>query len=175
MVLPWDPDDFLQQLQADLNCQPPRLPAAVLSRFPTTANLLQLYREFLRSANFHHWFGLHRAPIQHLVAKSAAEEQAGFVTALQHFDEVRDVEVFFNLEQQISALADGPGERGNGGHASPEVDKLQRRLAAIFLAMSNDLQLALLSSPPRQQLLDGLSCWSPDQKRQLQLLIAALR
>lgn len=76
-------------------------------------------------ANFKHWFAASRAHLPPPAAPAIFSGAAGgaggdgFVAAQQHFDEVKDVELFYTLERNLERqLAPLPGAGGNA--AAPQ-------------------------------------------------------
>eukprot|EP00955_Chlamydomonas_euryale_P045102 353069-Chlamydomonas_euryale.AAC.10 len=76
----------------------------------------------------------------------------------------------------FNAAGGGTSGSADGGDELEELLRLRRQLASLFLAMPEDLQWAVLSSPSRRSLLTGLQeDLGADQQQQLQDLVSKMQ
>ncbi|KAG2489782.1 hypothetical protein HYH03_011732 [Edaphochlamys debaryana] len=175
----WNSEEFLFGLRSGADPLPPVL----LERVGSASAALELYARFASCLNFAAWFAARRRHVAHLIrpplrAGSGAEdgeEEAGlaswFSDAAKHIDEVKLIGMFFGVEQQLMDAQAEACSPDAGDEAAASVSRLQRELVLLFFhgSMSEELQLTVVSSPARRQLLASLPL-SPAQAARVQQL-----
>ncbi|EFJ46522.1 hypothetical protein VOLCADRAFT_118103 [Volvox carteri f. nagariensis] len=155
----------------------------MIRRVGSPSAAVELYARFTSCLNFAAWFASRRRHVAHLIAPDWSDPAASGLT--KHLDEVKLIELFFSVEQQLmeAQVSRGVG-RGRVEVAAPDapdeaaatVARLQRELAMLFFGcrMPEELQLTCVSSPGRRALLSSLPL-SAGQTARLQQLMDMLQ